>query len=703
MNTSYWYWQRPAIGAWKIRTGISVSAALVALLCLILSLAASPAAAGSACPAVTVDKPLGLAGTSPQQFELAEFEELTGCELSFSDNPAIGELNARIQGNPDKLPPVAERLPEEPLVVAPYQEIGQYGGTLRGLSHATEAGTSDILSCRHVNLMRYADDLKTIVPNVAKSWSWNEDFTVLTVQLRKGHKWSDGQPFTAEDIVFWYEDLILNTDIYPKTPARWLFEGQPMEMTAVDPTTVKMIFPVPAPNIINRFAVDYGQPFQPKHFLKQFHIKYNSQADELARAKGKENWAELLNEYYGGSDWKDVPSPLIDGFDTQVVPTLESHILVEETSRGRLCVANPFFHMVDTKGQQLPYINAIDERYVPNKEVRNLKISNGEVDYKQQSVFIEDYPLYKQNEQNGNFKVDLAPGLGQNVFYSFNTTHKDPFMRELFNDVRFLKAMSLALDREEINEIAYLGQGEPEQALPCDPRTVDFVSEADMRTAIDYDPETARELLDELGLVDTSGDGLRDRPNGESLVIRLQFSNQGGPVRQHELASDYWRDIGVRVDLKEVSSDEYRANASNNLLDVTTWYNDEASAPAISQTTWKFVPPFGSYFNPGTGWEWADWMKSEGQEGQEPPQEVKKLYTLADQFVQTPLGSAESNRIGREIVDIHLSHLWKIGTVGGIRSPIVHHNRVANFQKMTAKTYDYYWAYPYRPQQWFLK
>jgi peptide/nickel transport system substrate-binding protein len=340
---------------------------------------------------------------------------------------------------------------------------------------------------------------------------------------------------------------------------------------------------------------------------------------------------------------------------------------------------------------------------VPDKEVRNLKITNGEVDYKQQAVFIEDFPLYKENEKNGNFTVDLSPGLGQNVFYSFNTTHKDTYMRQMFNDVRFLKAMSLALDREEINEIAYLGQGTPEQALPCDPRTVEFVAPEDLTYFIEYDPETAQQLLDEVGLVDKNGDDLRDRPDGKPFVIRLQFSNQGGPVRQHELAAGYWRDIGVRVDLKEVTSDEYRANASNNLLDVSTWYNDEASAPAISQTTWKFVPPFGSYFNPGTGWEWADWKKSGGKEGVEPPEDVKKLYSLADKFVQQPLGTAESNRIGREVVKIHLQNLWKIGTVGGILSPIVHHNRVGNFIKMTAKTYDYYWAYPYRPQQWYIK
>ena len=90
--------------------------------------------------------------------------------MTFSENPAAKELNGKIQGNPE-LPPVAERLPEEPLVVAPYESIGKYGGTFDALSNATEAGTSDFLSTRHVNLVRYSDDLQTIVPNVAKSWT----------------------------------------------------------------------------------------------------------------------------------------------------------------------------------------------------------------------------------------------------------------------------------------------------------------------------------------------------------------------------------------------------------------------------------------------------------------------------------------------------------------------------------------------------
>ncbi|OEU58704.1 MAG: peptide ABC transporter substrate-binding protein [Desulfobulbaceae bacterium S3730MH12] len=660
----------------------------------------SLAAAGKS--ASTVADQNGLKGDFPYQFELGEYEKKSGQKLSFNENPDIKKLNARITGNP-ALQSVADRLPEEPLVIQPYVSIGKYGGVLDGVSNATEAGTSDILSVRHVNLVRFSDDLQTIVPNVAKGWKWNDDFTELTFFLRKGHKWSDGQPFTSADIDFWYNDLILNKEMFKETPSWWLFgDKKPMEVKVIDETTLKMIFPIPSPGALTKFAQVYIQPFQPRHFYEKYHIKYNPKAGEEASKKDLKSWTELLNQFYGGTDWKDAPSPLLKGAADFVAPTLESHVLVKETTKGRRCVANPYFHVVDTAGNQLPYINEINETYISDKEVRNLTITNGQIDYKAQTVFIEDFPIHKEGESSGNYKIDLANGVGESHVYGFNINHKDLGLRKILGDVRFRQALSLAIDREEVIEIIYFGQAEPTQYLPAESNTVEFVTKEHLATYATFDPKEAKKLLDEMGLKDVDGDSFRERKDGSNLTLRLLYSNQGGPVKMHELIKSYWDAAGVRLDIKEVSSDEYREMGNNNELDLTFWQNDSTSGAVIVQNTFMLRPYFGWAFNPGTAYLWHEWKLSDGKTGVEPSEDAKKLYTLANKFVQYQLGSPESNKYGKEIVDIHAKNLWKIGIAGNVKTPLIHHNNLKNWGPYTVKSYDYYWAYPYRPFQWFL-
>ncbi len=645
--------------------------------------------ADGGCPTATIADMMGVAsGAYPRQFELADFESAAGCELSFSENPAIGDLNARITNNPD-LPSVEERLPEEPLVIVPYEAIGVYGGEFNALSNATEAGTSDFLSTRHVNLFRFGDDYVTIEPNVAKDWEWNDDFTELTVMLRKGHKWSDGAPFTTADVEFWMNELILNTDVYENTPGFASYGDGTMGVEVVDETTFMFTFPVPTPGIVSFFATTYIQPFQPKHFFE---------------AKGEEGFSvdQVAELWYGNSDWTDTPSPLLSGESDDVIPTLESFILVEETTEGRHLVANPYFFMVDTAGQQLPYINEQDELYVPDKEVRNLKITNGEVDYKVQSIFIDDFPLYKENEANGNYTVGLGNGVGETVFYGFNLTHPDEGLREIFNNVLFRQAMSLAINREEVVSVIYLDQATPIQATPADPNTVNFVTEEHLTAFIDYDPDGAMALLDEMGLVDADGDGFRDRPDGSNFTLDLQFSNQGGPVKLHELTKDYWEAVGVRTALKEVTSDEYREQGAANELEVITWKFDGTSGPTIVLNTEMLLPPYGEFFNPGVANLWAEWVSTDGESGVEPPADVMALYDTVAEFLQYELGTPESSELGAQIVDVHVNNLWKIGIAGSVKAPIIRHNTLKNFGSYDVVSYDYYRSYPMIPQQWFI-
>jgi peptide/nickel transport system substrate-binding protein len=660
-------------------------------------------ALAAACPAVTVAKDMGIKGKYPQQFELAEFEAAAKCKLTFKENPAIGKLNGRIRGNP-ALPALADRLPDEPLVVAPYNEIGRYGGVFDVLSNATEAGTSDFLSVRHVNLVRYSDDLQTVVPNIAKDWKWNDDFTQLTFFLRKGHKWSDGAPFTAADVKYWYDNLALNPDVMAKAKDYVLVAGKRMEVVIVDAQTVQFNLPAPKPGLVAHFATSFAQGFQPKHFLGKWDPKLNPDADAMAQAAGFENGLAVLSAYFGNSDWTDTPSPLLNSpgkvakLPADVVPTLESHITVTDTTEGRHLVANPYFHMVDTQGNQLPYISEQDEVYINENEVRILKLVNAEVDYKEQSLQLDSAPLLMENQEKGDYTIDLRPEITISTF-AFNVTSEDPEKRKVFGDLRFRQAMSVAINRKEINEVSYFGLGEPKQYIGFSPRP-SFVDAKWSQYMAQYDPAMAKSLLDEVGMKDTDGDGFRELPNGDKIVINLQFSIQGIPASVVELVGQHWSEVGIQTTAKEVTPDEYRSAQSSNQLDVMMWRKGQPVAIVLGNNE-LWVPPYSDYFGSRTGMLWAEWVDSKGASGVEPPEFAKQLIADINAFQSAPAGSGESDALGARLVENLAGNVLFIGTVQA-PAPIYHRNALKNFRSFTTHSYEYYRSYPYRGVQWFL-
>jgi peptide/nickel transport system substrate-binding protein len=659
----------------------------------------------AACPAATVADMKGVpAGKYPQQYDLAEFEKLAGCKMTFRENPDIAKLNGRIRGNPDKLPPVAERIPEDALVMAPYQSIGKYGGTFDVMSNATEAGTSDFLAIRHVNLVRYSDDLQTIVPNVAKGWEWNDDFTQLTFFLRKGHKWSDGEPFTAEDVEYWYEGLSLNPKVFEKPKNYVLVADKPMTVDVLDPQTVRFNLPAPKPGLLVHFANSYAQGFQPKHFLGQWDPEINPDADKLAQSMGFKDGYEVISNYYGNSDWTDTPTPMLRSPDKvknmpkDTMPTLESHILISESTEGRHLVANPYFFQVDTAGNQLPYISEQDEIFVNEDEVRLLKLVNAEVDFKAQSLQLSTAPLLLENQEKGDYTVHLRPEVTIASF-GINMTHENLEKRKVFADLRFRQAMSVAMNREEMNEVAFFGMGEPKQYtgfIPLPP----FADQKYNQYYAQYDPALANKLLDEIGLKDRDGDGFRELPNGDRLVINLQFSVQGVPAAMVELIGQHWAAVGIQTTVKEVTPDEYRSAQSANKLDVTMWRNGQPLAIVLG-TNQIWVPPYHDYFTVRTNMLWAEWVDSNGASGVEPPDYAKLMMKDINAFQSAPVGSPESNKLGARLVENLVENLLFIGTVQ-VPAPIYHRNALKNFVEYKTHSFEYYRSYPYRPTQWWL-
>jgi peptide/nickel transport system substrate-binding protein len=669
-----------------------------------LALLALPVSAYASCPAVTVADMKGVAeGAYPQQFEKAEFEAAAGCTMSFSVNPDSAALNAKIKGNP-ALPSLAERIPAEPLVVVPYDSVGKYGGTLDVLSNATEAGTSDFLSVRHVNFVRFSDDLQTIVPNIAKSWEWNDDFTKLTFHLRKGHKWSDGAPFTSADVKFYHDNLMLDTNIFEKPKDYITVGGETMTVDAPDETTVVFNLPSPKPGLLAHFATSYAQGFQPKHFLGKFHPDINADADKYAQSLGFENGYDAIRAYYGNSDWTDTPSPLLSrpeiagNLPQPVLPTLESHIYTVDTTEGRHLVANPYFHQVDPTGQQLPYISEQDEVYKNDNEVRLLSIINGEVDYKAQSLQLASAPALLDGQAGGNYTVDLRPEITLGVF-GFNVTHEDEGKRAVFGDVRFREAMSVAINRDELNEVGFFGQGTPQQYIGFSPKP-EFVSDKWQTYKTEFDKSAAMALLDQVGLKDTDGDGFREMPNGDKLVLNLNFSTQGIAGQTVELVSQYWADVGVQSVVKEVTPDEYRSAQSSNKLDVVMWRKSQPLAIVLGNNE-LWVPPFENYFGVRNGMLWAEWVDSNGAKGVEPPAYVKDLIADVNAFQSADQSSAKFRELGERMVKAMVENLLFIGTVNA-PAPMIHHNNLNNFTSFQTHSYEYYRTYPYRATQWWL-
>ncbi len=680
-----------------------VGAGVAAASTTLLLSAANTAVAG--CPAATVADMKGVkAGKYPQQYELAEFEKLAGCKMTFQGNPDIARLNGKIRGNPSSVPSVANRLPSEPLVYAPYESIGKYGGTLDVLSNATEAGTSDFLSVRHVNLVRFSDDLQTIVPNIAKDWKWNSDFTQLTFYLRKGHRWSDGAPFTAEDVKFWYDHLALSPLIMEKPKDYVLVGGKRMTVDVVDPQTVVFNLPAPKPGLLAHFAFSFAQGFQPKHFLAPYHPELSANADKLAQKAGFENGLAVIKAYFGNSDWTDTPSPLLNSPDkvaklpADVIPTLESHIYITDTTEGRHLVANPYFHIVDTQGNQLPYISEQDEVYKNDNELRILTLVNAEADYKSQSLQLSSAPMLLEGQEKGDYTIYLKPEITLSNI-SLNVTHQDLDKRKVFGDLRFRKAMSVAINRQEINEVALFGQGTPKQYTGFSPMP-DFIDKKWESYMIQYDPGMANSLLDQLGMKDTNGDGARELPNGKKLVINMQFATQGIDPQIVEMVGQHWAEVGIKTTVKEVTPDEYRSQQSSNTLDVGMWRSSQPLAIVMGNNE-LWVPPFENYFGHRTGMLWAEYVDSNGAKGVKPPAYVMQLIADVNEFQSAAIGSDRFKELGRRMVKNMTENLIKIG-VAQKPAPIYRRNALKNFVEFKTHSYEYYRTYPYRGTQWWL-
>ena len=508
----------------------------------------------------------------------------------FKEAPMLKE---RVEAG--ELPPVEERLPKEPVVVKPEEEIGQYGGSMT----FTQFGPEGLGVNGHVLVEtpllknRDFDNLITI-PNFAKDWEYSEDGRTFTLHLREGVKWSDGDDLTTEDLQFWYEDILLNESITTAVPIAFRPGGEVMDLEIVDDYTAKFTFAIP--NYKFHEAMDatwYAglEFFPPSHYMKQFHIDYNEDAAKLAEEEGFESWIQYFNNRLSWEFFN--PKPVGR-------PVLSAWVPTQVTSTGRIYERNPYYFKVDTEGNQLPYIDEQRTIYTPDAQARLMNVLSGEIDYISSFLSFSDYPTLKSNEEDGNYDAWLGDSLwASRVTFSVQqqpANAKD--MWEILGDVRFRQALSLALDRTEIKELVFMGQGQ-ERQLTYHPGTVpeEAYNEEWAQVYAEYDPERAESLLDEMGLVDQDGDGWRDKPNGDPLLLQLLAnSSRGVAMSTAEMAEGFWNDIGINVNFDSVEEGLFFGEIWEGRTQISTTFMTGSLPP------WDQYVPAEDTFNGYGNW-----------------------------------------------------------------------------------------------------
>lgn len=611
----------------------------------------------------------------------------------YSEAPMLADLVTK-----GELPPVDERLPEEPLVLTPLQEIGEYGGTVHTVSDSAGRYGWDariFLADRMCYLLRLDDTCLNVSPALASSWEMSEDAKTLTLHLRKGIKWSDGEPWNADDIMFWYEDVLQNDELTPVKPYNWTWDGELMKIEKLDDFTIALQFPQSHPLAPALLARGFFPTHYVKHYLKDYHPTYvdQDQLDQQAKDAGFEFWYQLFGQ-------KQDPYER----DEPYHPTLYAHQFVEKGVDFVIGERNPYFWMVDPEGNQLPYTDRVFATPVANREVGTAKMLAGEVDLGGWLVTTENLPLYQENAEQGQYRVLLWKSVwGAEAGFGPNQTYdKDPVLRDIFRDVRFRHALSLGMDRDEINQVLYFGLATPRQitVLP----TSRYYEEAFAQSYVEFNPDEANRLLDEMGLDQRDSEGYRLRPDGERLTWQIDYPEAGERPREvvAQLVIEQWREnLGIEATLKGYTGDLMETRVRANDVQMNLGDCDNAMDIMFLLTPYWSVP-----MNWGWEWsweaQWGLWYQTNGEQGEEPPQIMKDLLSKWEQMKAT-LDESERISLGKEILKAQAENLWVIGTVGLAPVPVIAATNLRNVPDEQLWGWDCFFGSIFNSPTWYFK
>lgn len=593
----------------------------------------------------------------------------------YNEAPMLAELVAA-----GELPPVEQRLPDDPpdlLSMFAYRlenpRIGRYGGTINAFATGNDPW-QDMTEMpeRGSRLLEVGEDGSTIVTELIEGVEASADRRTFTFFLRRGMKWSDGVPFTADDFLFMSEGMLVNENV-----STWGINDPAHTVSKTDDYTVVYRFEEPYPKFtysnLNWVGGEWGR-YAPKHYLEKWHIEYNSDANEVAKEEGFDSWSEAFNSHYQIAPTGDINKP-----------TFQAWVFTDYTSSVKAFVRNPYFFGVDWAGNQLPYVDRVVSTIV-DAEVYQLKILSGEADVAWMSTSFPNFPLYKENESQGGYNVTLLVGeRGSEVPYFFNLNHPDPVQRELFQDIRLRQAMSLAINRDEINQSVFFDVAVPRQAAFNPVGAPWYKPEwGEEHPYAKYDPAGANRLLDEMGLTERDSNGFRKRSDGKTALLIIEHPSNQSSASVHELVKEYWEDVGMQVLIKPA---DYNLTFERMEAGETEILSEKEGFSALPDL--RNAPPETVRW--ASNWDvWlnANWDVRDGRStladfggslpGEEPPEDVKKMFDAQIRRFAAEPGSDEFVQAAVEVFDWYAENLVIVGTVGVVPHPYITSAKLGN-------------------------
>jgi len=569
-----------------------------------------------------------------------------GGGYAVAQTPAIpAELSQSPLFDAMDLPPVAERIGSEPLVLNPLESVGTYGGQWRTALIGGQDTAWLERTVNYDNLVTWAIDWSEVLPNVAQSFEASEDGRSYSFRLRAGHKWSDGEPFTSADIEFYVNSVYRNEELTTSLGTT------PFTIEVADEQNFTITYERPNGFALQRMCEAGGVEWTryPRHYLEQFHIDFNPDGiDALVQEAGAADWVELFRTRGAG-----IPGTPYDArWSNPELPRLHAFTLVEPYGEGTRVsfTRNPYYFKVDPQGQQLPYLDEVVFDVIEDPEVLLLRAANGEIDMHARHINTDtNKPVLAENRESGGYEFfDIVPANMNTVIYALNMTHKNEAMRQIFGNHDFRAGLSHAINRQEIIDVVFVSQGEPWQLCPR--AETPWFDEELAKQYTGYDVELANEMLDRV-LPDKDGDGLRLMPSGEpfSFVVEVT-ANQLEHVDASNLVIQYWNAVGINASLNPVDRSLLYTRKAANEHDCVVWQGGGGSNDAILDPRWYL--PANNESNWAIAWYiWYAQPSNPQAEAMEPPDYIKEQFQLYDE-VQSTADPAKQNELFREVLAI---------------------------------------------------